>query len=101
MTIREAFSDFLADCVDLKYQLVAISTVLFYLDKLSEIGWMTTVLSLCGVRLLDNVGTLVKDKVLAGKDYFKEADKVLPTKTAVQELRDKYEERKVSVRRKK
>lgn len=63
MSIKEAFADFLSDCVDLKYQLVAISTLLFYYDKLSEMGWITCVLSLCGVRLLDNVGSLVKGKI--------------------------------------
>lgn len=61
MTLKEAFSQFLSGLVDLKHQLVMISTVLFYLDKMTEVGWITFVLSVTGFRLASEVMDAVKE----------------------------------------
>lgn len=60
MTFKEAFGQFLASVVDLKHQLILISTVLFYLDKMTEVGWITFVLSVTGFRLATEVMDAVK-----------------------------------------
>lgn len=61
MTVKEAFGQFLEGLVDLKHQLVVISTVLFYFDKMTEVGWITFVLSVTGFRLASEVMEAVKE----------------------------------------
>ena len=60
MTIKEAFSQFLEGVVDLKHQLVMISTVLFYLGKMTEVGWITFVLSVTGFRFASEIMDVIK-----------------------------------------
>ena len=66
MTNKEAplktfFIKMLYEFASLKFQLVYISTLLFFFDKLSENGWLTAVLSVTGMRVINEVSGMVKD----------------------------------------
>jgi uncharacterized membrane protein len=61
MGFRDFVKAILASIVDIKHQLVMISTVLFYLDKMSEVGWITFVLSVTGFRLASEIVDMVKE----------------------------------------
>ena len=73
MNLKEFLKAVLASIVDIKHQLVLISTVLFYLGKMSEVGWITFVLSVTGFRLATEFMDAVKEvKALASIDLKKE-----------------------------
>lgn len=59
------FHKFWTKCLNefasMKYQLIFTATGLFYAGKLSESGWITFVLSMTGIRVINEVSSMVSD----------------------------------------
>ena len=59
MTLKEAFGQLVKESVDLKYQLVLISTVLVYSGYMDDKTWAVFVLSVTGFRMATDIANMV------------------------------------------
>ncbi len=48
-----------------KFFLICLSTWLFYIDKLSESGWLMLILSVTGMRVANELSAIYKDVRIA------------------------------------
>lgn len=61
MTLNDAISKVFQSLTSVKFFLIILSTWLFYIDKLSESGWLMMVLSVTGLRVMNEMATAYKD----------------------------------------
>lgn len=47
--------------ISVKFFVILVSTALFYVDKLNQDGWITVVLSVTGMRVINEVSAMYKD----------------------------------------
>ncbi len=65
--IKDSFAKLLASLTSVKFWVLTTATWLFYIDRLSEEGWITVVLMATGMRAVNEVAAVYKEIRAADK----------------------------------
>lgn len=65
MNLNQAIAKLFESLTSVKFFLICLSTWLFYIDKLSESGWLMLILSVTGMRVANELSAVYKDVRIA------------------------------------